>query len=119
MPVQAQRLVGCLGWRRLPPDLRLGFFLSFFHSYLPGGPKDIEVFAVVWCIAGVVIQGMWVELGVGVGAPHVFGGRVSGGFGGYLVLLRGVCADELSLLREECWVVWQWAGAVKTIASCC
>ena len=54
-----------------------------------------------------------------VGAPHVSGGRVSGGFNGYLVLLRRVCADELSFLREKCWVVRQWTGAVKAVASCC
>jgi hypothetical protein len=48
----------------------------------------------------------------GVGAPHISGGGMFGGLGGYLVFLRGVCANELPLFREEGWVVWQWTGSV-------
>ena len=36
-------------------------------------PKVIEVLSVVRCVTGVVVHGMWVEIWVGVGAPHVAG----------------------------------------------
>ena len=36
-------------------------------------PYVIEVFSVMRCVAGVVVQGRWVEFGVGVGTPHVSG----------------------------------------------
>ena len=60
----------------------------------------IDVFAVECVVFRVKVEGIGVMTGFGVVALHVSGGRVSGGFGGYLVLLRGVCADELSPLRE-------------------
>ena len=36
-------------------------------------PKVIKVFPVVRCVVGVIVHGLWVEFGVGVGAPHVSG----------------------------------------------
>ena len=36
-------------------------------------PEVIEVFPVVWRVPGVVVWGVRVELGLGVGAPHVTG----------------------------------------------
>ena len=60
----------------------------------------IDVFSIKCVVLRVKVEGIGVMSGFGVGTPHVAGGRVTGGFGGYLVLLRGVCADELSLLRE-------------------
>ena len=38
---------------------------------------------------------------LGVGAPHVAGGGVSGCLGGDLVFLCGVSADELPLFGEQ------------------
>jgi hypothetical protein len=53
----------------------------------------------------------------GVGAPHVSGGGISDGLSGYLILLCGICADELSFFSEKGWVVRQWTGSVKAVAG--
>ena len=63
-------------------------------------PVVIDVFSIKCVVLRVKVEVIGVMSGFGVSIPHVSGGRVTGGFGGYLVLLRGVCADELSLLRE-------------------
>ena len=36
-------------------------------------PEVIQVLPIVRCVLGIVVHGMWVELCVGVGAPHVSG----------------------------------------------
>ena len=63
-------------------------------------PKVIEVLPVVRCMTGVVVHGMRVELCVGVGAPHVSGVGGIGEFGGDLLCLCGVDADELAFAGE-------------------
>ena len=63
-------------------------------------PEVIEVFAVVRCEPGIVVHGMWVELGVGVGAPHVSGFGGFGCVGGDLVDVGGVYADKLTFLGK-------------------
>jgi len=72
----------------------------------------IDVFAIECVVFRVKVEGLGVMAIFGVGAPHISGGGMLGGLGGYLVFLRGVCANELPLFREEGWVVWQWTGSV-------
>ena len=36
-------------------------------------PEVVEVLPVVRCVLGIVVHGMWIELCVGVGTPHVSG----------------------------------------------
>jgi hypothetical protein len=48
---------------------------------------------------------MWVELVVGVGAPHVSGFGGFGCVGGDLVGVGGVYADKLTFLGKEVWGV--------------
>ena len=59
----------------------------------------------MWCIAGIVVECMWVELGVGVGTPHVSGFGGFGCVGGDLVDVGGVYADKLTFLGKEVWGV--------------
>ena len=59
----------------------------------------------MWCIAGIVVECMWVELVVGVGAPHVSGFGGFGCVGGDLVGVGGVYADKLTFLCKEVWGV--------------
>ena len=75
-------------------------------------PKVVEVFAIVWCIAGVVVEGMWVELGVSVGAPHVSGFGGLGEFGGDLLGLCGVDAVKLAFAGQWVGCVREWAYAI-------
>ena len=64
-------------------------------------PVIIYVFAIVWIVLRVKVEGFWIMAVLGVGAPHVSGGGLSGGLGSDLVFLGGVSADELSLLGEQ------------------
>ena len=63
-------------------------------------PEVIEVLSVVRCVPGVVVHGVWVEFCVGVGAPHVSGVGGVGYFGGDLLGLCGIDADELIFAGE-------------------
>ena len=63
-------------------------------------PEVVEVLAVVWRLAGVVVHGIWVELCMGVGAPHVSGVGGLDEFGGDLLCLCGVDADALAFAGE-------------------
>ena len=36
-------------------------------------PEVIQVLPIVRCVLSIIVHGMWVEPGVGVGAPHVSG----------------------------------------------
>ena len=72
----------------------------------------IDVFAIECVVFRVKVEGLGVMAIFGVGAPHISGGGMFGGLGGYLVFLRGVCANELPLFRKEGWVIWQWTGSV-------
>ena len=60
-------------------------------------PVVVDVFAIMWVVFRIKVQGFWIMSVLGVGAPHVAGGRVSGCLSGYLVFLCGVCADETPL----------------------
>ena len=79
-------------------------------------PEVIEVLSVVWRLTGVVSHGVWVEFCVGVGAPHVseYGGL--GEFGGDLLGLCGVHADELAFPDEEVGCVGEWAGSIESLS---
>jgi len=72
----------------------------------------IDVFAIECVVFRVKVEGLGVMASFGVCAPHISGGGMFGSLGGYLVFLRGVCANELPLFREEGWVIWQWTGSV-------
>ena len=50
------------------------------------------------CVLGIVVHGMWIELCVGVGTPHVSGVGGLGEFGRDLLCLCGVDADELAFV---------------------
>jgi hypothetical protein len=63
-------------------------------------PEVIDISSVVRCGPGVVIHGMWVEFGVGVGASHVSGFGGPGDFGGNLLGLCGIDAEELAFAGE-------------------
>ena len=63
-------------------------------------PEVIEVLPVMRCVTGVVVHGMWVELGVGVGAPHISAVGGLGQFGGDLLCLSGIDTDELAFAGE-------------------
>ena len=63
-------------------------------------PAVVEVLSVVRRLTGVVVHGVWVELCVGVGAPHVSGFGGLGEFGGDLLGLYGIYADELAFAGE-------------------
>ena len=56
----------------------------------------------MWRFAGVVVQGMRVEFGVGVCAPHVVGFEGLGELGRYLVGMGGVYTDKLAFLAKRC-----------------
>ena len=64
------------------------------------------------CVLGIVVHGMWVELCMGVGAPHVSGVGGLGEFGGDLLCLCSVDADELAFAGKEVGCVLEWAYAV-------
>jgi hypothetical protein len=73
----------------------------------------IEAFPVVWPIAGVVIHDMWVELGVGIGAPHVMRCGDLGEFGRDLMGVGGVYTNKFAAI---------WIGSASRAslwASCC
>ena len=67
-------------------------------------------------VLGIVVHGMWVELCVGVVAPHVSGGGCLGELGGDLLCLRGIDADELAFAGEEVGCILEWAYAVEALA---
>ena len=93
-----------------------GWVSAEFTVICLGIQKVIEVFAVVWRIAGVVIQGMWVEFGMGVGAPHVSGFECFGSFGGDLVNVGGVYTDKLAFLGKEVGSVREWFRTVESLS---
>ena len=64
-------------------------------------PVVIYVFAIVWIVLRVKVEGFWIVAVPGVGAPHVSGGGLSGCLGGDMVFLGGVGADKLPLLSEQ------------------
>jgi hypothetical protein len=63
-------------------------------------PEIIEILSVVWRLASVVVQGVWVEFCMYVGAPHVSGFGGLGEIGGDLLGLGDVDADELVFAGE-------------------
>ena len=52
------------------------------------------------CVTGVIVHDMWVEICVGIGAPHVAGVGGLGKFGGDLLCLSGIDTDELAFAGE-------------------
>ena len=79
-------------------------------------PEVIEVLSVVRCVLGITVHGMWVEFCMGVGAPHVSRGGRLGEFGGDLLCVRGIDADELAFAGEEVGCVREWAYAIEAFA---
>ena len=63
-------------------------------------PVIIYVFAIVWIVLRVKVEGFWVVAVLVVGAPHVSGGGLFCGLGSDLVFLGGIDADEVSLLGQ-------------------
>ena len=79
-------------------------------------PKVIKVLPIVRCVSGVVVHAMWVELCMCVGAPHVSRVGGLGEFGGDLLCLCGVDADEFAYAGEEVGCILEWAYAVEALA---
>ena len=59
---------------------------------------------------------MWIELCMGVGAPHVSGVGGLGEFGSDLLCLCGVDANELAFAGEEVGCIRERAYAVEAMA---
>ena len=79
-------------------------------------PEVVEVLLVVRCVLGIVVHGMWIELCVGVGAPHVSGVGGLGEFGSDLLCLCGVDANELAFAGKDVGCILEWAYAVEALA---
>ena len=79
-------------------------------------PEVIQVFSVVRCVLGIIVHGMWVEFCMGVGAPQVSGGGGLGDFGGDLLCVRGIGADELAFAGKEVGCIREWAYAIEALS---
>ena len=71
----------------------------------------------MWRFAGVVVQGMRVEFGVGVCAPHVVGFGGLGELGRDSVGMGGVYTDELAFFGEEVWGIWEGSCAIESLSG--
>ena len=87
--------------------------LEFFVNWVP---EVIQVLPIVRCVLGIVVHGMWIELCVGVGAPHVSGVGGLGEFGSDLLCLCGVDVDESTFAGTEVGCDLEWAYAVEALA---
>ena len=75
-------------------------------------PEVVQVLSVVRCVLGIIVHGMRVEFCMVVGAPQVSGGGGLGDFGGDLLCVRGIGADELAFAGEEVGCIREWAYAI-------
>ena len=79
-------------------------------------PEVVQVLSVVRCVLGIIVHGMRVEFCMVVGAPQVAGGGGLGDFGGDLLCVRGIGADELAFAGKEVGCIREWAYAIEALA---
>ena len=79
-------------------------------------PEVIQVLSIVRRVLGIIVHGMWVEFCMCVGAPQVSGGGGFGDFGGDLLCVRGIGANELAFAGKEVGCIRERAYAIEALS---